>query len=57
VILIDDAELPPGSPAAGAAIETWAGFPPMRERYFESRDALKKRVDELVERLAASHPR
>jgi hypothetical protein len=54
VILIDDAELPPGASAAGAPIETWAGFPPMREKYFESRAALKTRLERLVARLASS---
>ena len=53
VILIDT-ELPPAAFAPGVAIETWAGFPPMREKYFASRAALQTRVEELVERLAAS---
>ena len=57
VILIDDAELPPGTLAAGAPIETWAGFPPMREKYFESRAALKARVEALVDRHATSRSR
>jgi arsenate reductase len=53
VILIET-ELPPAAFAPSAAIETWTGFPPMREKYFESRTALQTRVQELVERLAAS---
>jgi hypothetical protein len=53
VVLIDT-QLPPAAFAAGAAIETWTGFPPMREKYFASRAALKTRMEELVERLAAS---
>ena len=53
VILIDT-ELPPSVSAPGAAIETWSGFPPMREKYFASRAALRTRVEELVARLAAS---
>jgi hypothetical protein len=32
--------------------EVWAGFPPMRERYFASRTVLKAKVEALVERLA-----
>ena len=57
VILIDDAELPPGTSAPSAAVETWAGFPPMREKYFASRAALKTRVEQLVARLASSPSR
>ena len=57
VILIDDAELPRGASATGASVETWAGFPPMREKYFESRAALKTRVEQLVARLASSQSR
>lgn len=53
VILIDT-ELPPSATAAGAEIETWSGFPPMREQYFASRAALRTRVEALVARLAAS---
>lgn len=53
VILIDT-ELPPSASAPGAAIETWSGFPPMREQYFASRAALRTRVEALVARLAAS---
>ena len=53
VILIDT-ELPPAAFAPGVAIETWTGFPPMRDKYFASRAALQTRVEELVERLAAT---
>jgi len=53
VILIDT-ELPLSAFTPGAAIETWAGFPPMREKYFASRAELQMRVEALVERLAAS---
>lgn len=53
VILIDT-ELPPSASDPGAAIETWSGFPPMREQYFASRAALRTRVEALVARLAAS---
>ena len=53
VILIDT-ELPREASVAGAAIETWTGFPPMREKYFASRAALQARVEALVDRLTAS---
>jgi len=53
VILIDT-DLPASTSAAGAAIERWGGFPPMREQYFASRAALRTRVEELVARLAAA---
>ena len=56
VILIDT-ELPSSAAAHGAAIESWSGFPPMREQYFASRAELKTRVEELVARLAASPER
>ena len=56
-VIVIDTELPPEASAPGAAIETWAGFPPMRERYFASRAALRTRVEELVARLAASRSR
>lgn len=56
VILIDT-ELPPSASIPGVAIETWGGFPPMRERYFASRAALRTRVEELVARIAALHSR
>ena len=36
----------------GASAESWDGFPPMRERYFEARAALSRRVEDLVDRLA-----
>ena len=52
VILIDT-ELPPAASAPHAELESWSGFPPMRERYFASRAALKTRVEDLVARLAA----
>jgi hypothetical protein len=53
VVSIDDAVLPPEARANAARGETWQGFPPMREQYFPSRAALKSRVEDLVERLAA----
>ena len=36
----------------GARTESWEGFTPMRERYFEARAALRERIEELVARLA-----
>jgi hypothetical protein len=56
VILIST-ELPQSASGAGAAIEEWDGFPPMREQYFESRAALLTRVEELVARLTTSADR
>jgi hypothetical protein len=53
VILIDT-ELPPSAFTPDAAIETWSGFPAMREKYFASRAALRTRVEALVVQLAAS---
>jgi hypothetical protein len=51
VVLIDTA-LPPGVALETPASELWNGFPPMRERYFPSRAALRERVEALVARLA-----
>jgi hypothetical protein len=53
VILIDT-ELPPAASVPSAPMETWFGFPPMREKYFASRAALQTRVEELVSRLASA---
>jgi len=52
VILIDT-RLPADVSRPGVAIETWAGFPPMREQYFASRAALRQHVEALVNDLAA----
>jgi len=52
VILIDT-ELPATASSESAAVEHWSGFPPMRERYFESRAALRARVEALVAGLAS----
>jgi hypothetical protein len=54
VVLIDT-DLPASASVPGQEMETWDGFPPMREKYFESRTALRTRVEELVARLAATH--
>jgi len=56
VILID-AQLPSSVAVPDRPIETWTGFPPMREKYFESRAALRVRVEGLVDRLANSSTR
>ena len=52
VILIDT-DLPASASLPGVAIERWGGFPPMREKYFESRAELRTRVEALVARLAS----
>src|SRR5262245_45451349 len=53
-VILVDTELPPAASIDGAAIESWSGFPPMREQYFASRAALLARVEDLVARLAAA---
>ena len=50
----DDTVLPPDAQAKVSASEVWQGFPPMREDYFPSRAALRARVENLVERVAAN---
>jgi hypothetical protein len=52
-----DTELPSDAGPSEDQVEVWQGFPPMREQYFPSRDALKSRVEALVERLTASSRR
>jgi hypothetical protein len=52
LVVAIDTELPPEARAYAAHAEVWDGFPPMRERYFPSRAALKIRVERLVARLA-----
>ena len=52
VVAIDTA-LPRDAGVGAAQAEVWQGFPPMRERYFPSRAALKVRVEGLVERIVA----
>jgi hypothetical protein len=51
-----DTELPPDARVSASHTEVWQGFPPMREQYFPSRAALKRRVEALVERLATQDP-
>ena len=55
VVAIDTA-LPQDLDPGRSRTEVWNGFPPMRERYFDSRRNLKARVEALVERLAARGP-
>jgi hypothetical protein len=51
-VVVIDTDLPRDLRPSDAATEDWYGFPPMREKYFASRKALKARVEDLVERLA-----
>jgi hypothetical protein len=53
-IVLIDTQLPEGIAGDTARIESWDGFPPMRERYWRARAALKQRVEALVDELAAS---
>ena len=53
LVVLIDAQLPAAARVEDVATDSWRGFAPMRERYFESRTALKGRVEALVERLAA----
>lgn len=52
LIVAIDSELPQDADASASVTEVWQGFPPMREKYFASRKALKARVEALVARLA-----
>ena len=49
----DDTVLPPNAQAQAHESEVWHGFPPMREQYFPSRAALRAKIEDLVERVAA----
>jgi hypothetical protein len=55
LVVAIDTELPADARPEALRTEVWRGFPPMRERYFPSRTALKARVEALVERLALPH--
>jgi hypothetical protein len=57
LVIAIDTELPPDARPKDSGLEVWQGFPPMREKYFPSRKALKTRVQTLVERLASAAPR
>lgn len=53
-VIVIDTDLPASVSSGGAAVERWDGFPPMREKYFESRAALRERVEALVASLETS---
>ena len=53
IVVAIDTELPSHLPPGGSTAEVWRGFPPMREQYLASRNALMARVEALVERLAS----
>ena len=60
LVVAIDIELPQDALSSGSVAEVWQGFPPMREKYFASRQAIKARVEALVDRLArepAAHRR
>jgi hypothetical protein len=52
LVVAIDTELPRDVGPSSSPTEVWDGFPPMREKYFVSREVLKARVEALVERLA-----
>ena len=56
LVVAIDTDLPPDVRPSNAATELWQGFPPMREKYFASREVLKARVEAVVERLAVADP-
>jgi hypothetical protein len=56
LVVAIDTQLPPDVGPSDSATEVWEGFPPMREKYFASREVLKARVEALVERLAGAGP-
>ena len=57
LVVVIDTVLPPEALVSDdARSELWQGFPPMREKYFPSRAALKQRIEALVVRLAAGEP-
>jgi arsenate reductase (thioredoxin) len=41
---------------SGVAVEAWDGIPPASERYEESRDAMRARMDALLRALKATTP-
>jgi protein-tyrosine-phosphatase len=41
---------------SGVAVEAWDGIPPASERYEESRDAMRARMDALLRALKAATP-
>jgi protein-tyrosine-phosphatase len=52
LVVAIDTELPQAARTGASSTEVWTGFPPMREKYFASREVLKANVEALVERLA-----
>lgn len=57
LVVAIDTELPAGARGGAAPTQVWDGFPPMREAYFPSRSALKRRVEALVDRLTEERTR
>jgi hypothetical protein len=57
LVVAIDTELPPDTRPGDDHTEAWQGFPPMREQYFPSREALRARVEALVDRLARASSR
>jgi len=49
-------EAPAWVARSGVAREAWDGIPPASERYEESRDAMRARIEVLLESLKASKP-
>ncbi|HEY2773780.1 MAG TPA: hypothetical protein VGK20_06985 [Candidatus Binatia bacterium] len=49
----DDTVLPRDVQVAAPESEVWQGFPAMRDHYFPAHAALRARVEDLVERIAA----
>jgi hypothetical protein len=56
LVVAIETELPANLRSRDSAREFWHGFPPMREKYFASREVLKARVEALVARLAEADP-
>jgi protein-tyrosine-phosphatase len=44
-------EAPAWAQRGGLAVEAWDGIPPASERYLESRDAMRARIEALIARL------
>jgi protein-tyrosine-phosphatase len=50
-------EAPAWVARSGVAVDAWDGIPPASERYEESRDAMRARIDVLLQSLKTSKPR
>lgn len=49
--------VPPSAEQRGSApLETWEGIPPASERYAASRDALRARIEALLDKMERSEP-